>query len=120
MQRKRCMEGDEGARSSQSDGLGDTLIRNDGDGVPILASGRARVMGDELEANKGESYRMYSGQDGFGNVPEKYAIVLSRATGVSGVSENDLNAVLERFERRVVRVWKQSRRERAEMYLHGE
>ncbi|KAL5488108.1 hypothetical protein ACEPAI_6216 [Sanghuangporus weigelae] len=84
--------------------------------LPVL--GAARFMSDELKGEakerkmlrERESYAMYSGHDELGRVPDIYAIVLGRGVGFCGVSENDLSAVVERFERRVVRLWKKRQR----------
>ncbi|KAL5527332.1 hypothetical protein ACEPAG_6123 [Sanghuangporus baumii] len=106
----------EGTGSSQSASLGGAEASIRDEVLPVL--GAARFMGDELKAEAKErkllrgreSYAMYSGHDEFGRVPEIYAIVLSRGVGFCGVSENDLSAVVERFERRFLRVWKKKQR----------
>ncbi|KAH8113267.1 hypothetical protein DFH11DRAFT_1601108 [Phellopilus nigrolimitatus] len=67
----------------------------------------------------GGSYAIYSAQDVFGMLPEHYAIVLKRAACWTGVSEDDLSAVVERFERRLVRLWKRKKR-REKMERDGE
>ncbi|KAL5530670.1 hypothetical protein ACEPAF_6928 [Sanghuangporus sanghuang] len=106
-----CMEvNDEGTGSSQSARLGSAGASSRDEVLPVLDA--AHLMGDELKAEEAkerkmqrgrESYAMYSGHDELGRVPDIYAIVLSRGVGFCGVSENDLSAVVERFERRIVR-----------------
>ena len=59
----------------------------------------------------GELYAMYSAADVLGRLPDGYAEVLKRAEGWTGVSRDDLSAVIERFERRVLRLWKRRGRE---------
>ncbi|OCB84415.1 hypothetical protein A7U60_g8399 [Sanghuangporus baumii] len=116
-----CMEAnDEGTGSSQSARLGSAGASSRDEVLPVLDA--AHLMGDELKAEEAkerkmqrgrESYAMYSGHDELGRVPDIYAIVLSRGVGFCGVSENDLSAVVERFERRIVRLL-QRRRDKLE------
>ncbi|KAL5508308.1 hypothetical protein ACEPAH_5927 [Sanghuangporus vaninii] len=122
-----CMEADEGTGSSQSARLGGAGASIRDEVLPVLDA--ARFMGDELKGEAKErkmvrgreSYAMYGGHDEFGRVPEIYAIVLSRGVRFCGVSDNDLSAVVERYERRLVRLWtKRQRRDEFEHEPDGE
>ncbi|THH08639.1 hypothetical protein EW145_g2573 [Phellinidium pouzarii] len=90
-------------------------VRFDADGGPRSVLPAVSIAGDESKSNAlrpGESYVIYSAQDTLGTLPGKYATVLSRAALWACVCEDDLAAVVERFERRVLRLWKRSKRER--------
>ena len=64
-------------------------------------------------ARPGEGYAVYSADDVLGRLPEAYAAVLGRAAGWCGVSGDELGGVVERFERRLGRLFaRQRRRER--------
>ena len=64
-------------------------------------------------ARPGEGYAVYSADDVLGRLPEAYAAVLGRAAGWCGVSGDELGTVVERFERRLGRLFaRQRRRER--------
>ncbi|EJD01099.1 uncharacterized protein FOMMEDRAFT_88501 [Fomitiporia mediterranea MF3/22] len=64
----------------------------------------------ENTVRPGESHVIYSAHDVFGMLPDAYEDVLIRAAHWTGVNVDDLNAVIERFERRLVRLWKRSKR----------
>ena len=64
-------------------------------------------------ARPGEGYAVYSADDVLGRLPEAYAAVLGRAAGWCGVTGDELGTVVERFERRLGRLFaRQRRRER--------
>lgn len=56
----------------------------------------------------GESHKVYDSHDVLGSVPEKYALVVERAAHWCGVGDEVIYAVVERFERRLLR-WKKDR-----------
>ena len=108
---EKSMEADEQIESILNARLGGDGRAND-DARPVMTA--TRTLGGELETNvnklrAGESYRVYNAQDVFGRLPDRYAIVLSRAACWAGVSEDELSEVIERFERRLVRRWKGTR-----------
>jgi len=70
---------------------------------------------DEQTRRPGESYAIYSAHDLLGTLPEEFGTVIGRAAQWPGVSNGDLCAVIERFERRLARLWSRNkRREKAE------
>lgn len=56
----------------------------------------------------GEEYRIWNAGDVFGTVPVDYAAVLARGARTVGVSEEYLEGVVSKYEKRVVR--RQSRK----------
>lgn len=54
---------------------------------------------------------MYSAQDVLGTLPDGYVRVLKVAEAWTGVSRDDLSAVIERFERRLLRLWQRRLRD---------
>lgn len=61
----------------------------------------------------GQAYAVYNTQDVLGALPGQYETVIARAAQWSGVNENYVASVVERFERRLIRWWDQlKRRER--------
>ncbi|KDQ64561.1 hypothetical protein JAAARDRAFT_52507 [Jaapia argillacea MUCL 33604] len=65
--------------------------------------------GDELRP--GESYRIYNARDIFGTLPGEYETVVQRGGRWAGVSDECVNAIVERFERRLVRWWEGVKRQ---------
>lgn len=61
----------------------------------------------------GEGYTIYNTQDVLGTVPEDYALVVGRAARWTGVDEEYIYGVVERYERRLVRWWDGMRRRRS-------
>lgn len=62
-----------------------------------------------------ESYVIYHARDIFGSVPEEMEVVIERGSSWTGVSDDYLGGVIEKFERRMVRWWK----ERGKHGKHG-
>jgi RNA polymerase I-specific transcription initiation factor RRN7 len=51
----------------------------------------------------GEEYRIWNARDVLGTLPGEYCLVLERAAGWVGVSCEYLGAVVEKYEKRIVR-----------------
>lgn len=51
----------------------------------------------------GEEYRIWNARDVLGTLPAEYSLVLGRGAGWVGVSCEYLGAVVEKYERRIVR-----------------
>lgn len=79
--------------------------------IELVEEGEGKVDG---RLRPGARYAMYSAQDVLGRLPEEYERVLKRGEKWTGVQCEDLCAVVERFERRLLRVWKRRRRETVE------
>lgn len=58
----------------------------------------------------GESYKIYHAQDILGSVSGEYELILERAARWCGVDDETIYAVVERFERRLLR-WKKKKDE---------
>jgi hypothetical protein len=56
----------------------------------------------------GESYKIYHAHDVLGSVSEEYALIVERAARWCGIEEETIYAVVERFERRLLR-WKKKK-----------
>jgi RNA polymerase I-specific transcription initiation factor RRN7 len=68
---------------------------------------------DEGTLRPGEAYRIYHARDILGCVPDDYRFIVGRAARWTGVQDDYMCFVIERFERRFLRWWKtQQRRER--------
>lgn len=62
----------------------------------------------------GEQYAIYSSQDILGTLPDEFAAVVGHAARWVGVSCEELLSVMEKFERRLVRHWSESKRKEKE------
>lgn len=62
----------------------------------------------------GEFYTIYHSVDVFGTSAEEYEKVVSRAARCVAVTENFINRVVEKYERRVLRWWNIEKRRRRE------
>jgi RNA polymerase I-specific transcription initiation factor RRN7 len=70
---------------------------------------------DENVLCTGEGYRIYHSDDILGYVPEEYQVVVKRAARWAGVDEEIVYAVIERFEMRFLRWWKNKKKCEREM-----
>ncbi|THH19848.1 hypothetical protein EW146_g1408 [Bondarzewia mesenterica] len=75
-----------------------------------MAASRATVPVDDAELEPGEEYTIYNSRDVLGTVPDAYDAVMERASRWTGVPEEYLCGVTEKYERRVVRWWDGIRR----------
>lgn len=62
------------------------------------------AMNRSLPLLPGEKVRSYSAADVTGTLPPQYATVVQAAATMAGVSEEDVNKVIEVFERRLEKV----------------
>jgi RNA polymerase I-specific transcription initiation factor RRN7 len=62
----------------------------------------------------GEGYRIYQSSDVLGDLPEPFEVLLRRAAGWAGIEMEDMGAVVERYERRLVRWWEDTKRKKDE------
>jgi RNA polymerase I-specific transcription initiation factor RRN7 len=69
---------------------------------------------NEDSLSPGEAYRVYDSHDILGSVPEEYRVVVGRAAGSTGVEEEYMFTVVERYERRFIRWWKTKQRREEE------
>ena len=83
--------------------------------VPVKELPAIEIVEEGGLVRPGERYAMYSAQDVLGSLPEDYEHVVKRGEKWTGVGCEDLCAVVERFERRLERVWKRQRREAGEV-----
>ncbi|KAI5124915.1 hypothetical protein M0805_007343 [Coniferiporia weirii] len=83
---------------------------NDGGQAVLPTVPVASVKSSTSTTRPGESYTIYNGQDVLGMLPNEYTEILRRAALWTDVSGDDLNMVVERFERRLVRLWKRGKR----------
>lgn len=65
---------------------------------------------DEEGLRPGEGYRIYHSRDVMGTLPEDYEMVLARGARWTGVEEEYLGGVVEKYERRVIRWFEGQRR----------
>jgi len=70
---------------------------------------------DENDLSPGERYRIYHSDDILGYVPEEYQLVVGRAARWTGVDEEYMYSVVEKFERRFLRWWKAKKKREREI-----
>ncbi|KLO18016.1 hypothetical protein SCHPADRAFT_993823 [Schizopora paradoxa] len=80
------------------------------------------VHGEESEKARrpGEQHAIYSSQDILGTLPDEFATVVGHAARWVGVNGEELLAVMEKFERRLVRRWSESERKEKEDHNDGD
>ncbi|TFK55944.1 hypothetical protein OE88DRAFT_1621636 [Heliocybe sulcata] len=96
-------EGDSGHENSAAPIRESTSRRN----VPPTALHQVSDTGD---LRPGEAFKIFSARDVFGALPGEYQLVVDKAAGWVGVSEECMCAVVERLERRLIRWWDSVRR----------
>ena len=67
--------------------------------------------GDEVP-RPGQAYKIFSALDLLGVLPRDYELILSRASHWTGVNEDYISGVIERFERRLCRWWERVKKGR--------
>ena len=89
--------------------------RDEGDEFGQTKEALAAIPLTEEEGNSGnwkragEGYFIYRAHDILGTVDDELGLVVRRASLWAGVSEDDLLEMVERFERRLVRLWTRHR-----------
>jgi len=72
------------------------------------------INADERVLRPGESYTIHSTSDVLGSLPADYETVVRRAAHWTGVDEDYVCGVVERFERRFVTWWDKARKKERE------
>jgi len=68
----------------------------------------------------GEQYAIYSSQDILGTLPDEFAVVVEHAGRWVGVNCEELLSVVEKYERRLVRLWSESRQSEKDEHNDGD
>lgn len=77
---------------------------------PHKAMSATRTREGSSELRSGQSFLIYSSQDILGALPDDYAKLVQRASRWTGVDDNYILGVVERYERRLVRWWRSQRK----------
>jgi len=119
---KRALLGIESQREGEILGdyfpiqCGDPVQRNSAAAIKASTSRRSlpptalHQVSDTVDLRPGEAFKIFNARDVFGALPDDYQLVVNKAAGWAGVSEECMCAVVERFERRLVRWWDGVRR----------
>ena len=100
-------EVDQGPNTGR-DGGEDGWGRETSKGVLVREVDAVSVAEEEVSGETcrpGELYTIFSAHDVLGTVPDACATVAKRAAEWVGINEDDLWVVVERFERRLARLW---------------
>ncbi|PCH41046.1 hypothetical protein WOLCODRAFT_118149 [Wolfiporia cocos MD-104 SS10] len=80
-----------------------------GDPQPLPATLPALALREDECLRPGDSISIYNNLDVLGDLPEQYELVVRRAAHWAGVDEDYVSGVVERYERRIMSLWKRTR-----------